>query len=331
MTTQLSHPDLGNGLTNHQPMVISALKELGASQAHINRYTSQYQSRVKPVSDQFSPIDNDQALVALLGKQENYRGIFELFRTRLQQLGARQLVNTYIPLLAEGVAGGALHPIIRLGHAIHDNDDSEIIAALSYWVWTYQSLPWPENTKPKNRNPVAVIQTLLEGVNWPTEEELNGPMITAELDNVVAVPAYQSLSFELEEDVLTLPLLQKLSITLFWMHDDFTLLHAVTGVHALSRVAKWLDNPEILFAPIWKTVIVSWLTKNLRWQESAAVDGEPRLSLREIKTLAANAVDAHTVKLVAAALDSYEQTGNKLFWFAAERRIFSDTQTSQMI
>jgi hypothetical protein len=234
-------------------------------------------------------------------------------------------------MLADGVAGAALHPIIRLGHAVHDQNTQEVIAALAYWAWAYQALPWPAQPSASARDPETVLQNLRQNKSWPTEAELDRPTITEEFNNLVSLPMYQTLAMRLEAGVLSLPVLQQLAIRLFWMHDDFILLHGVTATQALGRIAPLLAQPEVLFEPIWKAIIIGWLVKDLHWQQAMPVTGEPTLSLVQIKTLAAHALNDHTIKLVAACLDGYKNTGDKHYWFAAQRRVLTDKQTAQMI
>ena len=331
MSTPLIHPDLGNGLTNHEPMVISALRDLGASKAHIAKYHEIYGQNTRTVDETRTSIDNVRTMLDWLGKQANYRGLYDFFATQIDQTGAKATVNTYVHLLADGVSGGALHPLIRLGHAVHDNDNSEITAALAYWAWTYQPLPWPEASLTGEQDPVEVLKNLRKGQPWPSETELNRPTITEEFANVTSLPGYHALSIKLNDDALSLPKLKQLAIRVFWMHDDFILLHCVTAIQALERLALWMDKPEVLFQPIWRTLVVAWLVKDLHWQLEPENNREPELTIPQIRTLAAHAFNDHTVKLVAACLEGYQKTGDKLYWLAAERRVMNDKQTAGML
>ena len=330
MTQPLTHPDQGNGLTNHEPMAVSALRELNAGDTHIAAFQQQYQPKVHPVSEPATTLHNDRDLQFWIGQHQNYPGLHAFFSQQLTRLGAQGVINRYLPLLADGVAGAALHPLIRLGHAVFDRNHNEIVAALAYWAWTYQALPWPANKTPLTKPPLEVIANLRQGQSWPSEAELDRPTITAEFNLVVSLPLYQLLAFQLSPDVLTLASLQELAITLFWMHDNFILLHAVTATQALGRIAPLLDEPKPLFAPLWKAIVIGWLVKDLHWQTPTRAP-EPSLALHRIQHLATQAANVHTIKLVAACLAAYRETGDSRYWLAAERRVCNDAQTRAIL
>ncbi len=332
MNTPLQHPDFGNGLTNHEPMVVSALKELGASTIHIARYQAMMAEKIRWVDSQAIAIENDNDLKSWLGKTQNYAGLHAYMESQQQRLGNRSLVNRYVPMLASGITGGALHPVIRLGHAVHDENDGEIVAGLAYWAWAYQSLPFPQADSGTGADVslATVIEHLVDEVDWPTER-INRPTITEEFAVLTALPAYQQLRFKKATAALSFDALRTMAISALWMHDDFTLLHGVTGMLAAERVSQWLDDKTLLLQPMWKALVVAWLSKGLRWKAMPATNSTPVLSLTQLKTLAAHGTRDHTVKLVAACLAYYQQTKNQLFWLVAEREVMNDAQLQPMI
>jgi len=330
MTHTLIHPDFGNGLTNHEPMVVSALKELDATKAHIAHYQALMAEKTKPVTEPLINIRHDDELLLWLGKGQNYAGLHHYFAKQQAELGSRHLVNRYVPTLADGVTGGALHPLIRLGHAVHDDRNDEIVAALAYWAWAYQALPYPQADDERNVDVSEVLPSLLDDVHWPTSR-IDRPTITDEFAVLVVMPAYQQLRFNANSASLSFEKLRSLSATALWMHDDFTLLHGVTGLLAAERVTKWLDDKSLLLRPMWKAIVIAWLSKGLRWRSLPLIDGEPTLSLSQIKTLAAHGMRDHTVKLVAACLENYRKTQDKLYWWIAQREVMNDAQLKLML
>ena len=264
------------------------------------------------------------------GKNENYAGLHRYFTQQLATLGARKLVNQAVPMLANGLTGGALHPLIRLGHAVHDQNNEEIIAALAYWAWAYQALPYPQGDEEQPMDITAVLSTLLDEKDWPTQR-IGRPTITEEFATLVTLPTYSQLRFNATVDSLSWDSLRLLAINALWMHDDFTLLHAVTGVLAAERVTQWLTDKTVLLQPIWKAIVIGWLSKGLRWQTMPSSAGEPTLTLMEIKAIAGHAMRDHTIKLVAACLENYQQTQNALYWRVAEREVMNDAQLKEWV
>jgi hypothetical protein len=330
MSPNLIHPDLGNGLTNHQPMVASALRELGATKSHVARYNEMMSAKTKVVKNEGISIFSDEELAAYIGKQSNFAGIHRYLTEQQVTLGSRVMVNRYVPMLAEGISGAAFHAVIRLGHAVHDFNDEEIVSALAYWVWAFQQLPYPQNDVERDVPIADVIQHLVDDIPW-VESRIDRPTITEEFEVVTEDFRYQQMRFKVTKNQITLDKLQRLAIAAFWMHDDFTLLHGVTGVQAVSRISLWLDDASVLLAPMWKGLVVAWLSKGLRWKDAPLPVKKPTLSLAEIKNLAAQGTRDHTVKLVAACLDQYPSTQNELYWYAAEREIMNDAQLKSLV
>ena len=55
-------------------------------------------------------------------------------------------IRCYVPRLVQGVAGSALHPLMRLAYATIENDAEEAGVALGYWAACYLPLPAPRRT-----------------------------------------------------------------------------------------------------------------------------------------------------------------------------------------
>lgn len=100
----------GRGTTNHCPMALHALHEMGASPARLQRFFAHW-----------------QANHALPGGEQQQGNEKEMQFVRLrQQLAARLAAEGWLPafgdLLEQGLspAGGAFHPLIRLACALEN-------------------------------------------------------------------------------------------------------------------------------------------------------------------------------------------------------------------
>ncbi|MFG1497564.1 questin oxidase family protein [Saccharospirillum sp. HFRX-1] len=317
----IDHPELANGLTNHVPMVISALKELGASEQVIRRYQDLTAAKLQAITEPPTDISNDSVLQGWLGRQTNYSGLYRYFYQQTQSTDLHTLLNRYLPGLAEGLASRAFHPLIRLGHAVHDRNTEEVAAALAYWVWAYQSLPYPSADQPTDKTPADVFPTLLTAVDWPEHRIDGGPLISDDFLAVTRLPAYQQLRFQLHPQQLELSALRQLAIQAYWMHDDFTLLHGVTSSLAIERLSVWLERPEVLLEPYWKGLVIAWLSKGIRWREVAWPSEPPALSVDPLRQRATQSTNDHTIKLVAACLSLYQQSDDVLYLHAAQRAL----------
>jgi len=317
----VNHPELANGLTNHEPMVISALNELGASQTQLSRYRQQKRADLVPITEPATDISDDTVLHGWLGRNANYAGLYRYFHQQLQQAGLSAVINRYLPGLAEGLTSRAFHPLIRLGHAVHDRNSEEVAAALAYWVWAYQPLSYPKADQPANKTPAEVFPGLLSAVDWPEHRIDGGPLISDDFVAVTRLPAYQQLRFQLQPQQLEMNALRQLAIQAYWMHDDFTLLHGVTSSLAIERLSPWLERPEVLLEPYWKGLVIAWLSTGLKWREQAWPTEPPRLSVEQIRQRAMQSTNDHRIKLVAACLSLYQQSTDVLYLHAAQRTV----------
>lgn len=327
----VNHPELKNGLTDHQPMVLSALNELGASAEQQARYRQQMARKTQPLDEPATAIPDDTVLQGWLGRHDNYPGLYQYFYQQCQRLGVETVVRRYVPGLAEGLTSRAFHPLIRLGHAVHDHNEEEVAAALAYWAWAYQPLPFPEQDKPADRPPLEVLTTLLDGIDWPKKRLGGGGLISDEFVAVTRHRAYQQLRFRLSPAALDFDSLRSIVIHAYWMHDDFTLLHSVTGLLAAERISTMLNRTDALLEHFWKGVVLAWLSKGLRWKSIDWPRTQPERSLAELRYLAGNSSNDHTVKLVAACLDHYQRSLDVLFLHAAQRAVEKDPQLQSLL
>jgi len=326
-------PESNNGLTNHIPMVISALKALQASEKHINDYRTVNAGKMAVVTESEAFINSDSELKTWLGKKQNFIGVVNYITKQLEHSGKEALLNRYLPILAEGISAGAMHPVIRLGHAVQDDNSDEIVQALSYWVWAFQSLPWPKYGNLTTAMPAEVIKHLLVGVVWPTErigKHLKLRLITEEFEAVVKTEAYQQMSIYPESaDQISLEGLETLAANALWMHDDFTLLHGVTALQAM-RVICSVADVDSLILPMWRALAVAWLSKGFRWEQASPVERTLEFSLSEMINIARQGTNDHTVKLVAVCVAEFERTNQTIYQQLAERAILQDVSLEKV-
>lgn len=149
-------------LANHAPMVLIALERLGASSDRIEEWFRTYRNanglvspppRVAPIS-----AENWERALGDRRRESDYRAFFG---EQARQLGIDRVIRAYTPRLVQGVAGSALHPLMRLAYGVMKGDVEEVGTALGYWAATH--LPLPE---PGAFPPTLTIRSLFSWV-WP--------------------------------------------------------------------------------------------------------------------------------------------------------------------
>ncbi|MGY3942990.1 questin oxidase family protein [Aeromonas tecta] len=276
----------GRDTTNHCPMALHALHEMGATQAQLQRFFTHWQ--------------NTHALPAGLnnqGEEEETR-----FVQLRQQLAIRFADEGWLPTFATllsqrlSPAGGAFHPLIRFACALENGHLGEQAAALA--AWQCKALILPAGSGEPCRDVTGLLAGLSmqwEGSRWP------GEWITARLRQVAADPRWpDSLPRSLDGEDAVLAQLAEAALPLYWQTRNFTVLHLVTGSRAAAIVARHL--PTELRGPwqtlMWQAVAAAYITVGApvlgaqRWPDVTGLNWE-RVLTRAIASL-----DDHVIKLV---------------------------------
>ena len=121
----------GRGTTNHCPMALHALHEMGANPRQLQQFFAHW-----------------QANHALPGGEQQQGDEEELQFVRLRQQLATRLADegwlpTFASLLEQGLspAGGAFHPLIRFACALENGHLGEQAAALAAWQCSPLQVP----------------------------------------------------------------------------------------------------------------------------------------------------------------------------------------------
>ena len=113
-------------LANHGPMALIILDRLGAPDQRLREYFDAYRlaNGLVPVPPTIAPIERETWALHLgdRAREGDYRAFFG---REVSRLGIRDAVNRYLPTLLPGVAGSALHPLMRLAYGILRNDPAE--------------------------------------------------------------------------------------------------------------------------------------------------------------------------------------------------------------
>ena len=132
----------------------------------------------------------------------------------------------------------------------------------------------------------------------------------------------------------TLVKLESFALKLFGTTDDFTALHGVTGLAAVSTLIPWVDDQELMARYASQALVAAFLSIGAPKLWSADRLDEfiatTRVQLDEIRLRAANCDDEHEAKLVYTALRAYEQSHEPLYLAVAARAsIRDDTEQSR--
>ncbi|MEK8108762.1 questin oxidase family protein [Micromonospora sp. M12] len=138
-------PEYQGWLSNHGPMAVEALVRHG-HQARVHRWLDGYLGRLDELPRGLHPIDDWQSA---LGDPKRAGDWLAYFDRQLREHQWRAVLGTWWPRLLPGIAAGATHGVIRVGHAVRalDGDGenwqrlTELGQALGYWAARWQPIP----------------------------------------------------------------------------------------------------------------------------------------------------------------------------------------------
>jgi Questin oxidase-like len=312
-------------LSNHAPMAVIALHRLGATDDRLVEWFESYRAAnglvaPPPPVAPIAPESWDDAL-GDRARETDYR-VF--FTAEVRRLGMDSATRRYAPRLFQGVAGSALHPLMRLAYATMMNDPEEAGVALGYWAACHLQLPRPNGQAPDTDDPAAVLAAVatIDGVrDYQTETDLLWHNIRA----VAALPGFGPVVDRLNFGPDTPRRMAATSLALFAATMDFAALHALTGLHWVRLLTASLDDPEPLYRAFWQ--VIAALVPKIGFPsfpgeaELAEMRNAPAPPWPDIYAAATASSDEHDISLAFSARAEEAVWGDPLYRVVAARRL----------
>ncbi|NES14509.1 MULTISPECIES: questin oxidase family protein [Micromonospora] len=308
-------PEFEGWLSNHGPMAVEALVRHGHGD-RVHRWLDDYLPRLDDLPRGLRPVDDWRSA---LGDPKRAGDWLAHFDHELREHPWQEVLGTWWPRLLPGIAAGATHGVIRVGHAVRalrtDGVNparlAELGQALGYWAARWQ--PVPGAGPLTGRSDVA---TALAGV--PRLPAQTGG-IRDRLSRLPDVPDWATAAVALrppagaaqaERTLTDLVHRAGLDYLRFGHGNPVMLVHAVTAPTAVLRTLPALD--PALWAP---SVAAAWsataaVTSVYAAPTPAAPPTVAPAQPDEVFARAARHGDAHVVKLADAVLESHAATGD---------------------
>ncbi|MFE0423570.1 questin oxidase family protein [Streptomyces sp. NPDC058953] len=308
-------PEFDGWLSNHAPMAVEALVRNGRSDT-VHRWLDRYRARLEDMPAPYAPITAENRHEAL-GDPRRITDWARYFVRETADRPWREVLAEWWPPLLPGIAGGATHPVIRVGHAVRTLLTTEETAprvaelahGLAYWAARYEPLPAGLRA---TGSPADVVAAL--GAVAPAPDQSSG--IRERLAGLTALPDWPNTPaapVSPEEAEARLRHLVTAATHRYGTHghaQPVMLVHAATAPNAVLRTLPALPRE------LWAASL------GAAWAASAAVtaayvpaglapwrgaDPDPaRASVRtadEIFAAAAAHGDDHAIKFTDTALD----------------------------
>lgn len=305
-------PEFDGWLSNHGPMAVEAMTRHGRESA-ITAWTDDYVKRLDDAPARGRVLGDDDVADAL-GDPRLAGAWLATFRSELDESSWQDVLAKWWPRLLPGIAAGATHGVIRVGHAVMslraaetEPRVAELAHALGYWAMRWQPVPV---IAPRGHSPAGVV---LDRVP-PVADQSGGirPRL-AQLDSTegyAEIAATLAPAQDVPRDLAALIDAVVLGYA-GWAHGNPTMLvHAATAPNAVLRTVPSL--PVAMWQPSFDAA----------WSAASAVVAAYRPMTTNVAAGGPSPTDAfdatvgegseHMIKFADTALETYERTQDDL-------------------
>lgn len=297
-----TYPAGGMRLSNHLPMVLTALWHLGAPADALHAPLRRAEERLERLTP-----DRSEARVA------------SELSARISRSGVPDVLMEELPELVLAAETAAFHGLIRLAYALAADHQREIAQALAAWRTTLVRLGPPMDARPAGNHPsIASALGALRQRPGLAFGPRSGTTITADMQACVALPGFDAAVAGADaptDTALTPDALAEASLAVYLASRDFTALHLVTACHAWRQVEPLAhfdaDRARIARRGLWRAWLAAWLSIGRPKPDFDAVHagGATEILWEAALPGLAASPDEHRIKLAWTALDEWRHRG----------------------
>lgn len=315
-----SDPTTLRGLTNHLPMALVAKQRLGASGGELRRFAAAYSQRLAPLAAAEEHLDQ-VTWKAAIGNRDAATALRRYFAHCVADNGVETSLRTHLPALLPGVGGAGFHGVIRLAYAIGASSPIQIAAGLAYFASVARPLAVLAPTEGTRHDPEELFAGVSTSLAWSTPQRAR--LIDDEMRLIVDREGFGDIVGSLVIDVNSEEKLAACALQILASTEDFTALHGVTGLAALSVVRPWLEDQESVDRYAFQGLTAAYLSIGAPsvWSRDRLDEfvGSTSTDPVKIRAAAGDSDDEHVAKLAYTALNGFERTGDPLYLSVAAR------------
>lgn len=310
-----------NGLTNHLPMALVAKSALGASNEELRRFANTYRRRLVE-RERLGTELTSATWRSAIGVAGTYDDLCEYFMKAVVEAGPEATIHSHLDTLTPGICGGAFHGALRLAYALEISSSSRIAAGLAYLAESATPLGEPLPSATSTHGVGDVFLQLSRSGDFASITKRG--RIADDMQDVAAVSSFREAVARTHLDDSAPEHLRGVALALFATTGDFTALHAVTGVEALTALRPYVNDVRAFDVACLTGVTAAFATVGApvlaSCDELAQFSGEHVVATEEIAAVGAASDDEHVSKLVYSALRLHETTGDDLYVAVAARK-----------
>lgn len=300
------------GTTNHCPMALCALADMGASDERLREFFEMWRERHAIAAPEAKPRIKPADWQAWLGKQDAFGALSDCFAEWIGADGIDAVVGAVLGAQRFAPATGAFHAIIRLAYALEADHSGEVAASLAAYVSGYLAVDTGPLVSAASVD--AALERLSESMHGKSYASA-GPSITAKLGAVAQDPVFAA-AFSVPPFASLLDGMARAAIEIYWQTNDFTALHMVTGTAAARSIGSLL--PADAIAQTWAAFCAAYASFGAP-PLKASGEFDRCADWDEFAAAAVRSDNDHVIKMVHICRRESERTDSPLYAAAARR------------
>ncbi|WP_299595191.1 questin oxidase family protein [uncultured Microbulbifer sp.] len=300
------HVHYGDRLANHLPMVLIALDKLSAGPTELKHTFDRSTPHLQPRPG--SPVQEITDITECRNRDDLFPSALHYYEQQLKHLGIAKCLQQELPKLLPAIATAAFHGLIRTAYGVDARHLEEIAMGLAYWNLDYHELTSRTETTPAIATAKEVIQRVTD--KYP-EIPLAPGNIADHMHSVTGQAGWMEAT--IQPRLLGLEDIAGVAIDAYLGTRDFTLLHGVTGCHALRLILPYCTDQEAALRYFWQGLVIAYLStgpKTIQPVKSEVIKDIPQRQA-EITEKALHSDDDHVIKLAYSALEEFHFYGNR--------------------
>lgn len=315
-----AHFDLAaRGTTNHCPMALVALAEMGASpdrlQEFFDMWAREYALNAPPVD----AIISRHEWAGHLGERAAFGALCRCFQDWIADTGPIPVITAVLQEVSFAPATQAFHSLIRLAYGIQAGHAGEIAAGLASLISSHLPI---DVRLDENRTAESIdagfdhVSQALRGAALPRNS------ITSRLRAVATDGRFRRAVLGPPADMALLDGLTRATISAYWSKPDFTLLHTVTATRAARIVFAQLQDGLIkqLVPSLWVALCAAYATVG-RLADAEANVPDLDIDWSDVCRMAVASNDDHVIKMTYTCLCEDRRDPSPLYLASAARLV----------
>ncbi|MEP7261019.1 MAG: questin oxidase family protein [Usitatibacter sp.] len=286
-------------LASHYPMAIVALDSMGADAADMDRFEARYLPLLEPMAEGAAAV--------------------EAFAAAIARDGEEAVLRHWIPRLTHAVASGAFHGAIRTAFALESGSSRELAHALAYWQAAYEALrdapPFAGSLAPHDVLRTIARDSRFAGHKPPGRNIIERTVAASQM------PGFDSHVGAIDPTKADLDSIARAVLRAYAACGDFTLLHCVTGCHALRLLSPYAGAGAT--RRLWPAIVAAYIGAGAPPLEGWGLVGDDSLDWEAIKARAIRCEDEHDIKFAYSCWREWQHRGDDLYRRVASARVCS--------